>query len=93
MVDTEKGIRNEFDAAEIPTRDDFEPSSGSQRRSMVNEYLKALDLDNPSDVAKLLKVYETVIEDTFEAEKLAFSLSKHGKHTAITRANDMFVEA
>jgi len=54
-------IRNEFDAAGIECDDDYDPGLEGERRTLVEQYYHSLDFSNPSDVRKLISVYESVL--------------------------------
>jgi hypothetical protein len=76
-------IKSEFDAADIPCRTDYIPSTSGQRRTLVEQYYASLDLSKREDVHKLLKVYESVLDSAADttpdaAARLAKSLEKDG---------------
>jgi hypothetical protein len=51
-------IANAFDAEDIRCDDGFVPPVGGQRRSLVEQYYHSINWKDPSDVAKVLRVYE-----------------------------------
>lgn len=58
---TLREIRNAFDAAGIECDDEYDPDLGGERRTLVEQYYHSLDLANPSDIRKLMSVYESVL--------------------------------
>lgn len=54
-------IENEFSAAGLEPDRNYSPQLGGQRREFVEQYYHALDLHRPSDVRKLLNVYENIL--------------------------------
>jgi hypothetical protein len=55
-------IRNLFDSTGVPLSEDFQPQASGQRRCLAMKYLHSLDLAKPSDVQRLLSVFEYVLE-------------------------------
>lgn len=64
---TLREIEMTFDAGGLAPRADFQPTVGGQRRGLVEAYYAGLDFSSPSDVKRLLSVYEEVIENLTEA--------------------------
>lgn len=54
-------ITDIFSAGEFQPNRQFQPPVSGQRRSLVEQYLVNIDLTNPRDVKKLLKVFEELI--------------------------------
>ena len=54
-------IEQEFDAADIPIDDAYDPPVGGQRRALVEKYYHSLDFTSWRDVRKVLKVFENVL--------------------------------
>lgn len=54
-------IADIFSAGEIAPNLQYQPPVGGQRRTLVEQYLVNIDLANPHDVKKLLKVFEELI--------------------------------
>ena len=54
-------IETEFDSADVPCDDNYDPPVGGQRRSLVEQYYHAVDWSKWSDVRKVLTVYENVL--------------------------------
>ena len=50
-----------FSAGEFQPNLQFQPPVGGQRRTLVEQYLVDIDLTNPRDVKRLLKVFEELI--------------------------------
>jgi hypothetical protein len=60
-------IDDAFDAAGIPFAEDYNPPESGARRSRVEQYYHSLDFANPSDVRRLLQVYEDVLAELDDA--------------------------
>ncbi len=58
---TLREIGDEFEAAGITADQNYQPPLGGQRRCYVEQFYRALDFANPSDVDRLLKVYENIL--------------------------------
>lgn len=56
-------IEAEFDAADVPLDQAYEPPTTGQRRSLVEQYYHAVDWSNWHDVRRVLTVYENVLSD------------------------------
>src|SRR5262245_2448633 len=54
-------ISNEFDSADLRCDTTYIPQVAGQRRSLVEQYYRALDLTNPTDARKLLNAFENVL--------------------------------
>jgi hypothetical protein len=54
-------IADIFSAGELEPNLQFQPPVGGQRRTLVEQYFANIDLANPRDVKKLLKVFEELI--------------------------------
>jgi hypothetical protein len=68
---TLREIEMEFDAADVPFDEDYEPRGSGQRRSRVEKYYHSIDWTKWSDVRKVLTVYEnilTMLEEHSESE-------------------------
>ena len=63
---TLREIEKEFDAADVPFDEDYEPQISGQRRSLVEQYYHAVDWSKWSDVRKILTVYENVLSQLEE---------------------------
>lgn len=55
-----------FDDANIECRDDIEAQASTQRRDLVRRYYASLNLEAWQDSAKLIKVFEHVLEELSE---------------------------
>lgn len=64
---TLREIEMTFDAGGLAPRADYQPTVSGQRRGLVEAYYAGLDFTSPSDVKRLLSVYEEVIENLTEA--------------------------
>jgi hypothetical protein len=64
---TLREIEMTFDAGGLVPRADYQPTVGGQRRGLVEAYYAGLDFSSPSDVKRLLPVYEEVIENLTQA--------------------------
>ena len=64
---TLREIEMTFDAGDLTPRADHQPAVGGQRRGLVETYYANLDFSSPSDVKKLLSVYEEIIETLTQA--------------------------
>ncbi len=62
---TIRQIEGAFDSADVECRTAHQPAVSGARRSLVEQYYASLDLTAPRDVARLLKAYEYVLNDTF----------------------------
>jgi len=51
----------EFDAADVPFDEHYNPKTSGERRSLVEKYYHAVDWSNWKDVRKVLSVYESVL--------------------------------
>ena len=79
---TLREIEMAFDAGGLTPLAGHEPTVSGQRRGLVEAYYANLDFFSPSDVKKLLAVYEEVIENlTLAAER-----QPDGNHTATINA-------
>lgn len=58
---TLREIGDEFEAADITADQSYQPTLGGQRRCYVEQFYHTLDFINPSDVDRLLKVYENIL--------------------------------
>ncbi len=58
---TLREISDEFESAGIRADASFTPPVSGQRRTLVEQYYKCLDFADPTDVAKLLQVYENIL--------------------------------
>lgn len=58
---TLREISDEFDGEYIDCRSDYDPGLSGQRRSLVEQYYASLDFTNWSDVQKLIRVYENIL--------------------------------
>ncbi len=56
-------IRTEFDGANVPLDEYYEPPEQGERRSLVEQYYHATDFTKWSDVRKVLTVYGNVLAD------------------------------
>lgn len=54
-------IEMEFDAADVPRDETYNPPISGQRRSLVEQYYHAVDWTKWRDVRKILTVYENVL--------------------------------
>lgn len=62
LVDwTLREIGDEFESAGIAADLNYTPSFSGQRRSYVEQFYHTLDFSNPTDVDRLLKVYENIL--------------------------------
>lgn len=57
-------IDEEFQSVGLHVLLGFEPSVGGQRRALVEQYYAAIDFSSWEDVQKLLRVYETVLDQS-----------------------------
>lgn len=64
---TLREIEMTFDAGNLSPRVDYQPTVSGQRRGLVEAYYANLDFSSPSDVKKLLSVYEEIIENLTQA--------------------------
>jgi hypothetical protein len=64
---TLREIEMTFDAGSLTPRADYQPTVSGQRRGLVEAYYANLDFSSPSDVKKLLSVYEEIIENLTQA--------------------------
>lgn len=60
---TLREIETEFDAADVPFDENYEPSMSGQRRSLVEQYYHAVDWSKWRDVRKVVTVYENVLAE------------------------------
>ncbi|HMO12445.1 MAG TPA: abortive infection family protein, partial [Actinotalea sp.] len=60
---TLRKIEMDFDAAGIARDDQYQPNVSGQRRALVQQYLKTLDLNKPRDARRLLRVFEGVLAE------------------------------
>ncbi len=60
-------IGDAFDAENVPCDRDYNPAEGGQRRSFVEQYYHSVDWRNPSDVARVLRVFASVLMDLEQA--------------------------
>lgn len=58
---TLREIGDEFEAADIAADQSYQPPLSGQRRCYVEQFYHTLDFTNPSDVDRLLKVYENIL--------------------------------
>ncbi len=68
---TLREIESEFDAADVPFDEKYEPTTSGQRRSLVEQYYHAVDWTKWNDVRKILTVYENILvtlEELSESE-------------------------
>lgn len=63
---TLREIEAEFDAADVPFDENYDPQLSGQRRSLVEQYYHAVDWSKWSDVRKVLTVYENVLNQLEE---------------------------
>ena len=63
---TLREIEMEFDAADVPFDEDYQPKISGQRRSLVEQYYHAVDWTKWNDVRKILIVYENVLSQLEE---------------------------
>ncbi len=54
-------IEMEFDAADVPLDETYDPRTSGQRRSLVEKYYHSVDWTKWRDVRKVLTVYENVL--------------------------------
>lgn len=67
---TLREIQMTFDAGNLSPREGYQPTVSGERRGLVEAYYANLDFSSPSDVKKLLSVYEEIIENLVqEAER------------------------
>lgn len=59
-------IADEFDAADVPYDEDYQPNVSGQRRFLVEQYYHAVDFSSWRDVQKILRVYEGVLSELQE---------------------------
>lgn len=64
---TLREIEMTFDAGGLTPRSDHQPTVSGQRRGLVEAYYANLDFSTPSDLKKLISVYEEVIENLTQA--------------------------
>ena len=64
---TLREIEMTFDAGGLAPRIDYQPTVSGQRRGLVEAYYANLDFTSPSDIKKLLSVYEEIIENLKQA--------------------------
>ncbi|MCL2789039.1 MAG: abortive infection family protein [Desulfobulbus sp.] len=64
---TLREIEMTFDAGGLTPRIGYQPTVSGQRRGLVEAYYANLDFTSPSDVKKLLSVYEEIIENLTQA--------------------------
>jgi len=62
---TLREIGNEFEAADIIADQSYQPLLGGQRRCYVEQFYHTLDFNNPSDVDRLLRVYENILAQAY----------------------------
>jgi len=81
---TMRTIGDLFDGADIPrvSQDDGQPPIGSVRRALISDYYRGVDWSSPSDVRKVLSVYEQVLAqiatDSVAYQKLTNLLKRDG---------------
>jgi hypothetical protein len=63
---TLRKIKQFFDAAEIAPDTSHRSTATGQRRALVEQYFHRLNLTDPGDVKKLLRVFEQVLHDLVE---------------------------
>jgi len=63
---TLREIEAEFDVADVPFDENYDPQLSGQRRSLVEQYYHAVDWSKWSDVRKVLTVYENVLNQLEE---------------------------
>lgn len=68
-------IEMEFDSADIDLSD-IAPNVSGQRRGLVEQYYASLDFSNWADVRKILKVYESILDDLGEQAKDSMALNQ-----------------
>lgn len=61
VTTTLRHISQEFDAADVPCRADYNPPVSGARRSLVEQYYRAVDFSSWREVRKVLRVYENVM--------------------------------
>lgn len=71
-------IADIFSAGELEPNLQFQPPVGGQRRTLVEQYFANIDLANPRDVKKLLKVFEELI---FRLTNSPYGESSGGQQT------------
>lgn len=54
-------IEKEFESVDIKQDSAFDPQISGQRRTLVEQYYHTLNFSDPSDMRRLLKVYENII--------------------------------
>lgn len=54
-------IQTEFDMADVPFDEEYQPNESGQRRCLVEQYYHSIDWTKWSDVRKVLTVYESVL--------------------------------
>ncbi len=76
---TIRAIERVFDEADITCNTFPAPDSFDERDNLVNKLYNTLDLYNPVDVEKLMKVYESILEQSYQEEdRLNEYLKKDG---------------
>jgi hypothetical protein len=60
-------IGDAFDAEDVRCDRNYSPPEGGQRRSFVEQYYHLVDWRNPSDVARILRVFGSVLLDLEQA--------------------------
>jgi len=61
-------IGDAFDAESVPCDRNYSPPEGGQRRSFVEQYYHLVDWRNPSDAARILRVFGSVLLDLEQAK-------------------------
>lgn len=85
---TLREIENEFSSAGLVPDRGFDPQLGGQRREFVEQYYHNVDFTNPSDVDKVLRVYEAVLG---ECESNLANPSAYGDPVVLKREYDKLI--
>jgi hypothetical protein len=73
-------IATEFDSADVRCDSDYQPPCSGARRSLVEQYYRAVDFTEWKDVRKILRVYEAVLAKLEEANPFAYLLGPPRDH-------------
>lgn len=60
---TLREIEQEFDAADVPLDESYEPKESGQRRCLVEKYYRRVDWTRWNDVRRILEVYANVLTE------------------------------
>jgi hypothetical protein len=75
---TLREIEMEFDSADVPFDEDYEPPESGQRRCLVEKYYHAVNWKKWSDVRKILTVYENILVKLEDESEKSYGFSTHG---------------